>query len=106
MSRSFTLMREKGLMSKDVGRDVHPSAFISRLYFENQLCSASITSLDGRTDSGIRITLGDLGTHQLFPKASSPCEHFVLQIAKTRRTSLSMVNLSNQIILIRPHPHP
>jgi hypothetical protein len=48
-------------------RDVHPSAFISRLYFENQLCSAPITSPDGRTDNGIRITLGDLGTHRLFP---------------------------------------
>jgi hypothetical protein len=54
-------------ISKDVDRDVHPSAFISRLYFENQLCSAPITSPDGRTDNGIRITLGDLGTHQLFP---------------------------------------
>ncbi|KAI0001027.1 hypothetical protein BJV77DRAFT_972151 [Russula vinacea] len=44
----------------EVDVDVHPSAFISRLYFENQLCSAPITSPHGHTDNGIRITLGDL----------------------------------------------
>jgi hypothetical protein len=44
-----------------VDRDVHPSAFISRLYFENQLCSASIISSHGHTDIGLRVTLGDLG---------------------------------------------
>jgi len=44
----------------EVDVDVHPSAFISRLYFENQLCSAPITSPHGHTDVGIRVTLGDL----------------------------------------------
>jgi hypothetical protein len=47
-------------------RDVHPSAFISRIYFENQLCSAPITSPHDHTDNGIRVTLGDLGTRLLF----------------------------------------
>ncbi|KAH9965441.1 hypothetical protein BC827DRAFT_1184678 [Russula dissimulans] len=43
----------------EVDVDVHPSAFISRLYFENQLCSVPITSPHGHTDIGIRVTLGD-----------------------------------------------
>jgi len=43
----------------EVDVDVHPSAFISRLYFENELCSVPITSSHGHTDIGIRVTLGD-----------------------------------------------
>jgi len=50
-----------------IDRDIHRSAYISRLYFENQLCSAPITSPHGHTDIGIRVTLGDLGAY-LFPK--------------------------------------
>ncbi|KAH9072755.1 hypothetical protein EDB83DRAFT_2358925 [Lactarius deliciosus] len=43
----------------EVDVDIHPSAFISRLYFENQLCSAPITAPLGHTDIGIRVALGD-----------------------------------------------
>ena len=41
------------------GRDIHPGATLSRLYFENQLCSAPITSADGTTESGVKIIIGD-----------------------------------------------
>ncbi|KAI0002280.1 hypothetical protein BJV74DRAFT_818321 [Russula compacta] len=43
----------------EVDVDVHRSAFISRLYLENQLCSIPITSPHGHTDIGIRVKLGD-----------------------------------------------
>ncbi|KAI0302290.1 hypothetical protein B0F90DRAFT_1667516 [Multifurca ochricompacta] len=43
----------------EVDIDIHPSAFITRLYFENLLCSAPITSPLSQTDIGIRVTLGD-----------------------------------------------
>ncbi|KAI0262205.1 hypothetical protein BC834DRAFT_402266 [Gloeopeniophorella convolvens] len=42
----------------EVDIDIHPAAFISRLYFENQLCSAPIASPLGHTETGIRVTLG------------------------------------------------
>ena len=64
MSRSSILVRVAYI--SHVHRDVHPSAFISRLYVENQLCSAPITSPHGHTDNGIRVTLGDLGSYLLF----------------------------------------
>ncbi|KAF8262201.1 hypothetical protein EI94DRAFT_719554 [Lactarius quietus] len=43
----------------EVDVDIHPAAFISRLYFENHLSSAPITSPLGHTDIGIRVALGD-----------------------------------------------
>ena len=88
-----------------VDRDIHPSAFISRLYFESHLCSAPITSPHGHTDIGIRVTLGDLGAH-LFPTdyVCYSCKRFAMQDARTRRTSLYTVNSSNRITL--PHPLP
>ena len=88
-----------------VDRDIHPSAFISRLYFENHLCSAPITSPRGHTDIGIRVTLGDLGAH-LFPTdyVCYSCKRPALQDARTRRTSLYTVNSSNRTTLAHPLP--
>ncbi|KAI0310105.1 hypothetical protein OF83DRAFT_1156278 [Amylostereum chailletii] len=45
--------------SGEVSMDIHPAATLSRLYFENQLCSSPVTAADGTTDLGVRITLGD-----------------------------------------------
>ncbi|KAA1470511.1 hypothetical protein DENSPDRAFT_879762 [Dentipellis sp. KUC8613] len=45
--------------SGDVKLDIHAAASVTRMYFESQLCAAPITSADGTTDVGIRITLGD-----------------------------------------------
>ncbi|KAG1722173.1 uncharacterized protein EDB91DRAFT_1210135 [Suillus paluster] len=44
--------------SDDVCMDIHPSAALSRVYFENILCLSRLTS-DGRTDIGVRVALGD-----------------------------------------------
>jgi len=60
-------MRKERMSFLIYDRDIHPSAFISRLCFENQLCSAPITSRLGYTDLGIRVSLGDPGAHLLFP---------------------------------------
>ncbi|EGO00806.1 hypothetical protein SERLA73DRAFT_167044 [Serpula lacrymans var. lacrymans S7.3] len=45
--------------SGDVCMDIHPYATLTRVYFENILCLTPISSLDGRSDSGIRVSLGD-----------------------------------------------
>ncbi|THH15053.1 hypothetical protein EW146_g5364 [Bondarzewia mesenterica] len=50
--------------SDDISVDIHPSAALTRLYLENQLCSLPITSADGTTDHGVRITLGDLNSKE------------------------------------------
>jgi len=42
-------------------RDIHPSASLSRVYFENMLCLSHL-SPDGRTEIGVRVALGDTGT--------------------------------------------
>ncbi|KAG2044611.1 hypothetical protein BDR03DRAFT_939539 [Suillus americanus] len=39
-------------------RDIHPSATLSRVYFENMLCLSHL-SPDGRTEIGVRVALGD-----------------------------------------------
>ena len=105
MGRSFPRVQTSRSLTC-VDRDIHPSAFISRLYFENQLCSTPIASPHGHTDTGIRVTLGDLGTH-LFPTrfCYPSCKRFALQDARTRRTSLYTANFSNQITLLHPPPH-
>ncbi|EMD33214.1 hypothetical protein CERSUDRAFT_98807 [Gelatoporia subvermispora B] len=43
----------------DVSMDIHPKSTLSRMYFENILCSYPITSAKGRTDEGIRVSLSD-----------------------------------------------
>ncbi|KAI0048858.1 hypothetical protein FA95DRAFT_1678064 [Auriscalpium vulgare] len=45
--------------SGDISMDIHPAAFLSRLYFDNQLCAFPITAADGTTEMGVRIALGD-----------------------------------------------
>ncbi|KAG1813135.1 uncharacterized protein BJ212DRAFT_1569381 [Suillus subaureus] len=44
--------------SDDVCMDIHPSATLSRVYFENMLCLSHL-SPDGRTEMGARVALGD-----------------------------------------------
>lgn len=44
--------------SDDVCMDIHPSATLSRVYFENMLCLSHL-SPDGRTETGVRVALGD-----------------------------------------------
>ncbi|OJA14140.1 hypothetical protein AZE42_06720 [Rhizopogon vesiculosus] len=44
--------------SDDVCMDIHPTATLSRVYFENILC-LSCLSPDGRTEIGVRVALGD-----------------------------------------------
>ncbi|KAG2122598.1 hypothetical protein DEU56DRAFT_831853 [Suillus clintonianus] len=44
--------------SDDVCMDIHPSATLSRVYFENMLCLSRL-SPDGRTEIGVRVALGD-----------------------------------------------
>ncbi|KAG0705279.1 hypothetical protein DFH29DRAFT_996861 [Suillus ampliporus] len=44
--------------SDDVCMDIHTSATLSRVYFENILC-LSCLSPDGRTEIGVRVALGD-----------------------------------------------
>ncbi|KAG2365499.1 hypothetical protein BDR07DRAFT_1374299 [Suillus spraguei] len=44
--------------SDDVCMDIHPSAILSRVYFENMLCLSHL-SPDGRTEIGVRVALGD-----------------------------------------------
>ncbi|KAG1868258.1 hypothetical protein DFJ58DRAFT_653997 [Suillus subalutaceus] len=44
--------------SDDVCMDIHPSATLSRVYFENMLCLSDL-SPDGRTEIGVRVALGD-----------------------------------------------
>ncbi|KAG1793938.1 uncharacterized protein HD556DRAFT_456213 [Suillus plorans] len=44
--------------SDDVCMDIHPYATLSRVYFENMLCLSHL-SPDGRTETGVRVALGD-----------------------------------------------
>lgn len=44
--------------SDGVCMDIHPSATLSRVYFENMLCLSHL-SPDGRTEIGVRVALGD-----------------------------------------------
>ncbi|KAG1726963.1 uncharacterized protein EDB91DRAFT_1316386 [Suillus paluster] len=44
--------------SDDVCMDIHPSATLSRIYFENILCLSRL-SPEGRTEIGVHIALGD-----------------------------------------------
>ncbi|KAG1779542.1 hypothetical protein EV702DRAFT_1084977 [Suillus placidus] len=44
--------------SDDICMDIHPSATLSRVYFENILCLSHL-SPDGRTEIGVRVALGD-----------------------------------------------
>ncbi|KAG1726969.1 uncharacterized protein EDB91DRAFT_1228953 [Suillus paluster] len=44
--------------SDDVCVDIHPSATLSRVYFENILCLSRL-SPEGRTEIGVRVALGD-----------------------------------------------
>ncbi|KAG2136482.1 uncharacterized protein EDB93DRAFT_1303088 [Suillus bovinus] len=44
--------------SDDVCMDIHPSATLSRVYFENMLCLSRLFP-DGRTEIGVRVALGD-----------------------------------------------
>jgi hypothetical protein len=43
-------------------RDIHLQAILSRVYFENIFCLCAISSVDGKTDLGVHIALGDSGT--------------------------------------------
>ncbi|KZV66722.1 hypothetical protein PENSPDRAFT_688746 [Peniophora sp. CONT] len=47
--------------STEVNLDIHPAASLTRLYFENQLCAEPITSEDGCTDVGVRVSIGSSG---------------------------------------------
>ncbi|KAI9508395.1 hypothetical protein F5148DRAFT_1197031 [Russula earlei] len=98
----------------EVDVDVHPSAFISRLYFENQLCSAPITSLHGHTDIGIRVTLGDLDCQDasdiliygqlvdIDPASASPATPDALPILQLRAAPILVVPPSQQSRPPRP----
>lgn len=43
-------------------RSIHDYSVLTKIYFENVLCLSPVTSKDGRTEQGIRVSLGDNGT--------------------------------------------
>lgn len=43
-------------------RDIHPDSALTRFYFENIFCLNPITSADGRSDLGIRVSLTENST--------------------------------------------
>lgn len=60
----WTIIRRFGF------RDIHPMATLSKVYFENTLCLAPLSSVSGgvrkqRTEVGVRVALGDTGTRLL-----------------------------------------
>ncbi|CAL1712014.1 unnamed protein product [Somion occarium] len=50
--------------SRDVHVYVHDSSILTKIYFENVLSLAPITSKDGRTAQGIRVGLSDSSDHE------------------------------------------
>ncbi|KAI0800339.1 hypothetical protein C8Q74DRAFT_1190747 [Fomes fomentarius] len=41
----------------DINIDIHPDSALTRIYFENLFCLTPITSADGRTEYGVRVSL-------------------------------------------------
>ncbi|OBZ69718.1 hypothetical protein A0H81_10078 [Grifola frondosa] len=72
--------------SGDVAVNIHPQSFLSRTYFESILCLTPITSSDGRTEHGIRVSLSD---------SSDPGTSDILIYGQLRFES-SVSNLSTQ----------
>ncbi|KAG2350972.1 hypothetical protein BDR05DRAFT_955118 [Suillus weaverae] len=77
--------------SDDVCMDIHPSATLSRVYFENILCLSHL-SPDGRTEIGVRVALGD---------TDGPATTEILIFGKTH-SSLTTPSLTIHVARITP----
>ncbi|KAG0700195.1 hypothetical protein DFH29DRAFT_853861 [Suillus ampliporus] len=78
--------------SDDVCMDIHPSATLSRVYFENILCLSRL-SPDGRTEIGVRVALGD---------TDGPATTEMLIFGDTLSSSTSATSLTIRVARITP----
>ncbi|KAG0691574.1 hypothetical protein DFH29DRAFT_1010746 [Suillus ampliporus] len=83
--------------SDDVCMDIHPSATLSRVYFENILC-LSCPPPDGRTEIGVRVALGDTGAFMV--PQQPKCLY-----SETLSSSTSATSLTISVARITPATH-
>ncbi|KII95539.1 hypothetical protein PLICRDRAFT_25981 [Plicaturopsis crispa FD-325 SS-3] len=71
--------------------DIHPDATLSRVYFENIFCLLPIISQDGRSETGVRVALGDNDGPEttqivIYAQTSPSSRTLTLQIARITTT--------------------